>query len=678
MKTPQKRITIFTKSLYEAGSPDFHPNADTLKRLFTFPPSVYIRNKPFNNFFLQLTYSKYPIEMGDDIFTRKEASSLLSSLSAAPVGSARVAVVEKEWFDSFVAWLQNPDANPRPQNARIDSLCAGDRFRPSLVLHRDYEVVPMAMWGMISRVFRELPKAERTFVVNPQTGDCTVILNEEIIRISFRSAFYRLLVDKEWALSDVRKYFCAVIGFTPKNVQFFSVMSHSLLEDNMIVGSVMHDYDGSVELSEYDVDECEEEKTENKSCFEIEPNFDNYLGCEVPNKDANTRISGTKDASSFINIDRIKSKTKGSGYDDVSVYPLEEPEQNKLNDPSILEFLSLHTTSPFPKPAGLYNLGNTCFFNAAVQCLIRVQPLTAYMMSPSFEKQLNVNNPLGSRGEIAMAYRNFLMDICSGTTKPRNPRNLKNAIGSKYRIFANYSQQDPQELLNSLLDGIHEDLNQSSKAKGNLPEKHLPPDPDPWLVHISRNSSPIVELFHGVLYNSIKCDECGYVHKSHEPFMFLTLPIPKQIDGSVQLKDCIASFSKSERLDENNKWICEKCKNPVRATKSIGIEKCPPLLIIHLKRFNRTYNRLSKIRTSVDYPDIIDVSEFTLSEQKKKYQLIGVVYHSGELNGGHCTSAAFDLPTNTWYYFNDSSVSEMSLSQVHNSKAYILFYQEFE
>lgn len=53
---------------------------------------------------------------------------------------------------------------------------------------------------------------------------------------------------------------------------------------------------------------------------------------------------------------------------------------------------------------GMFNMGNTCFINTAVQCLSSVRPLTDYFLSNLHMVSLNKTNPFGSKGEIAESF----------------------------------------------------------------------------------------------------------------------------------------------------------------------------------------------------------------------------------------------------------------------------------
>jgi ubiquitin carboxyl-terminal hydrolase 4/11/15 len=80
--------------------------------------------------------------------------------------------------------------------------------------------------------------------------------------------------------------------------------------------------------------------------------------------------------------------------------------------------------------------------------------------SSSFE--INDKNPLGMRGQIALAFSDLCKQIWFGLGSSVSPISLKKAVGKYASQFAEWQQQDSHELLMVLLDGIHEDLNHPS------------------------------------------------------------------------------------------------------------------------------------------------------------------------------------------------------------------------
>lgn len=123
------------------------------------------------------------------------------------------------------------------------------------------------------------------------------------------------------------------------------------------------------------------------------------------------------------------------------------------------------------------------------------------------------------------------------------------------------------------------------------------------------------------------------------------------------------------------------------ASKRILINRAPPILTIHLKRFCQDpRGRLSKLNGHVNFTDTFDLKPYMdpsccKDRETYKYQLLGVVEHLGTIRGGHYVAyvkggAKSSIDNCLWYHVSDAYVREASLEEVFRCEAYILFYEE--
>lgn len=181
---------------------------------------------------------------------------------------------------------------------------------------------------------------------------------------------------------------------------------------------------------------------------------------------------------------------------------------------------------------GLQNLGNTCFMNSGIQCLSNTAKLTEYILSDQYRQKINPSNRIGTKGRIVTAYAELIREMWKGSSSSVSPWGLKKALGSFASQFVGFSQQDSQELLSFLIDGIHEDLNQALKpnpkeiADKGLPEREIAKLW--WEKHLERNQSIIVDLLHGQYRSEVRCKECNNTSLAFDPFLMLTLPVPSK------------------------------------------------------------------------------------------------------------------------------------------------------
>jgi len=306
-------------------------------------------------------------------------------------------------------------------------------------------------------------------------------------------------------------------------------------------------------------------------------------------------------------------------------------------------------------------------------------------------------------GAMAAEFKQLLKAFVLAETKSIDPTELVKVIKThpQGEEFCDGGQHDCQEIMRLLMDSLHEDLKvaTSQKLEEEDPDEKDIPEREKadraWRRYLSRDQSPITDLFCGQLQSSITCHKCETRCTMYEPFWDLSIPITKDamnkkglsawFSSEPSLVDCLRAFTADEVLSGDEGYRCDTCKEVTTATKRLRIHRFPNTLIVHMKRFRVTMTEREKISHLVQYPVTdLRLHEFGSAESGMRrggatYDLVGSCMHTGTMLGGHYTSACRveEAPSGgslPWQLFNDETVGRMHPGQLVSAASYILFY----
>lgn len=355
----------------------------------------------------------------------------------------------------------------------------------------------------------------------------------------------------------------------------------------------------------------------------------------------------------------------------------------------------MNNMNPANGKIGLINRGNTCFFNASLQILSNIQPLTEYFLKNDYETDLGnrlnnekqmteINKVNIEKIILAKEYAKLIKVLWNTDLKSIEPRTLHTCLQKYEPTFQGLQQQDAQECLSYILDSLHEGLHYgiTLEASGTIEndlDKLMVESIKKWSDEVSKKYSIITDLFFGQFYIQTISNEPSYkpnevVSIKYELFNILNI----QVVG-ITLYDCLNNFFSKEKIDtpvvlDNNEKIL--------ATRKFNIIKVPQYVIIVLKRFS-SMNYLSKINNIITFPiDDLDLSEYCVGYEKyySKLSLKSVILHSGSLNGGHYYAYCKHID-GQWYEYNDSSCTKIDIEASKNTlfrNGYILIYEKKE
>ncbi|KAI8957656.1 cysteine proteinase [Daldinia sp. FL1419] len=369
----------------------------------------------------------------------------------------------------------------------------------------------------------------------------------------------------------------------------------------------------------------------------------------------------------------------------------------KSNTSSLAEALRAYRVGggqkiSFLEPRGLINPGNMCYMNSVLQVLIFCIPFYDFLDQVSKKAAHSFKSETPLIDAMIMFMREYkVIDSAVSTEQlrrrlkseeleqygePFTPEFVYEAIRKlpRFASMRRGHQQDAEEFLGFLLEALHDECTQVMR---NLPDSSTTttaanslaatpsatsptstPDANDWLEvgprqrsAVTRSSghpitsSPITKVFGGQLRSELRVQ--GLKDSvTLEPFQPLQLDI-----GSPQVNNIVDALKGLTRPEILHGDFGSPRGKDATATKQVLIESLPPVLILHLKRFQFDTEGTGtiKIWKKIGYPLELELPKELFSRQKRnaltaegagfpRYKLIAAVYHHGKnASGGHYT-----------------------------------------
>jgi ubiquitin carboxyl-terminal hydrolase 8 len=220
---------------------------------------------------------------------------------------------------------------------------------------------------------------------------------------------------------------------------------------------------------------------------------------------------------------------------------------------------------------GLANLGNTCYMNSVLQCIINTPYLKEYMTNITVldplknnilktfsENSLNITEAINTL-EQTLTYHTYKIISSSWKSKSKylQPINFKNIFSQKMVSFQNFEQQDSQEALLCILDTIHTELAESKMIELNFcsseyielfkqfDQQNISDidccaldsiHPNIWELYSvhkalqtynAKSYSIITEIFQNMISSTLQCPICNFHTYNFDPCLIISLPIPE-------------------------------------------------------------------------------------------------------------------------------------------------------
>jgi ubiquitin C-terminal hydrolase len=307
---------------------------------------------------------------------------------------------------------------------------------------------------------------------------------------------------------------------------------------------------------------------------------------------------------------------------------------------------------------GLKNLGNTCFMNSSLQCLIHSKNLKKKIKSIHFG-EINICE----NKKLLKEFYSILQNKDNSTIV--DPSKLKKVLGEIEEKYKYNEQNDANEFITIFLNQLLVEL----KGFGKYETKNIPKDPLEKKAFTKlenkfflKNKSFLLDLFYGRIKRDYICEKGHTCCVKFNNYNTLILPQPEDSNNIVDLLNLY-----QENKSINDTIFCSECQKEVKYSLKNSIYNIPDYFILCLEK------DIINSSNGLEYPKILKTKDF-MKNNDNEYKLYSLIVYFGNREHGHYKAKI--IQDDHVYNISDSVYSIVNSKEIFDKNAIILFYEK--